>query len=58
MEIEEEPYFIEECLDEFTKRVQQLENNNISKDILEIIKALILDINIFIIILKKILHLK
>ena len=52
-EIEEEPYFIEECLDEFTKKVQKLENNNISKDCIEIIKALILDINIFIIILKK-----
>ena len=53
IKIEEEPYFIDGCLDELTKRIQKLENNNISKDIIEIIKALILDINIFIIILKK-----
>ena len=53
IKIEEEPYFIDGCLDELTKRIQKLENNDISKDIIEIIKALILDINIFIIILKK-----
>ena len=52
-EIEEEPYFMEECLEEFTKRVQGLKNDDLPNNTLEFIKALILDINIFVIILKK-----
>ena len=51
--IEEEPYFMEECLEEFTKRVQGLKNDDLPNNTLEFIKALILDINIFVIILKK-----
>ena len=52
-DIEEEPYFMEECLEEFTKRVQGLKNDDLPNNTLEFIKALILDINIFVIILKK-----
>ena len=52
-EIEEEPYFLEECLEELTKRVQGLKGNDLPNNTLEFIKALILDINIFVIILKK-----
>ena len=52
-EIEEEPYFMEEYLEEFTKIVKGLKNDDLPNNTLEFIKALILDINIFVIILKK-----
>ena len=51
--IVEEPFFVEECLYEFRNRVRKLENNDITNDIIKIVKDIILDINIFIIILKK-----
>ena len=51
--IEEEPFFIEESLNDFKNKIQKLENNELTNDILKLIKALIFDINVFIIILKK-----
>ena len=51
--IEQEPFFIEECLPDFKNMIKKLENNNIRKDVIKKIKNLMLDINTFIIILKK-----
>ena len=51
--IEQEPFFIEEYLPDFKNMIKKLENNEIRNDDMKKVKNLMLDINTFIIILKK-----
>ena len=51
--IEQEPFFIEEYLPDFKNIIKKLENNEIKNDDMKKVKNLMLDINTFIIILKK-----